>query len=165
MRYYIINSDGKEVSFDLSFDQAADGTDQVRVSNPSARFSDEYFVKNLGKKKFISKDKKSWRKLPEVHDKFNLVNGSENLKVYRGFKPSGLAGANAGELIAQMPGKVIKIMTTEGAVVNEGDTLIILEAMKMENEIKAGINGVVKSVNIKEGQVLESGHLMIEIEE
>ena len=64
-----------------------------------------------------------------------------------------------------MPGKIVKIMTTEGAVVQAGDTLVILEAMKMENELKAGVDGVVKAVHIKEGQVLESGHLMVEIEE
>ena len=64
-----------------------------------------------------------------------------------------------------MPGKIVKVLTSEGAVVSEGDTLVILEAMKMENEIKSGIDGVVKSVHVEEGQVLESGYLMIEIEE
>ena len=64
-----------------------------------------------------------------------------------------------------MPGKVIKVMTAEGATVQAGDTLVILEAMKMENEVKAGIDGVVKAVHITEGQVLESGFLMIEVEE
>ena len=64
-----------------------------------------------------------------------------------------------------MPGKIVKLMTTKGAMVSEGDTLIILEAMKMENEIKAGMSGVVKAVHVTEGQVLESGYLMIEIEE
>jgi len=87
------------------------------------------------------------------------------MKVYRGFKPSGLSNANAGELVTDMPGKIVKVLTTIGAVVNQGDTLLILEAMKMENEIKAGCDGVVKSVHVKEGQAIESGHLMIEIEE
>ena len=93
-----------------------------------------------------------------------MVNINENMKVYRGFKPSGLSNANAGELITDMPGKVVKVLTTEGAVVNQGDTLLILEAMKMENEIKAGLDGLLKPVHVKEGEAIDSGHLMIEIE-
>lgn len=164
MRYYIINSEGKEVSFDLSFVKTEGNVDKFQVS-AGLSSTKEYYVRSLGSKKFFSRDKKSWEKLPQVYEKENLVNVTEALKVYRGFKPSGLASTNAGELVSEMPGKVIKILTAEGAVVNEGDTLVILEAMKMENEIKAGISGVVKAVNIEEGQVLESGHLMIEIEE
>ena len=76
------------------------------------------------------------------------------MKVYRGFKPSGLSNADAGSLITDMPGKVVKSMTTEGAVVNQGDTLLILEAMKMENEIKCGVNGTVKEIHVSEGDVI-----------
>jgi len=163
MRYYIINSEGKEVSFDLSVLNSK-STKKFKVQKGNQVVS-EFFVKSLAGKSYISEDETTWSKLARVSSKNNLVNVNESLKVYRGFKPSGLSGANAGELIAEMPGKVIKVNTTEGSVVNEGDTLLILEAMKMENEIKAGINGVIKTVNVEEGQVLESGHLMIEIDE
>ena len=163
MRYYIINSDGKEVSFDLSVLNSK--SSKVFKIQKGSELVSQFYVKSLAGKSYISNDDKTWNKLAKLTSKKNLVNVTESLKVYRGFKPSGLSGANAGELIADMPGKVIKINTTEGAVVHEGDTLLILEAMKMENEIKAGINGVIKAVNVEEGQVLESGHLMIEIEE
>ena len=107
----------------------------------------------------------SWEKAPRISNSKGLVNVNESLKVYRGFKPSGLGQASAGTLKTDMPGKVVKLLTAEGATVNKGDTLLILEAMKMENEIKAGVDGVVKTVNVSEGQNLESGHVMIEIEE
>lgn len=168
MKYYIINSDGKEVSFDLSFVTSnSNANSQIRKIhiNDGSDINKEYYVKNLAGKPFISDDQEMWSKLPRLKSKSGLVNVNEGLNVYRGFKPSGLSNANAGDLITEMPGKIVKVMTTEGAVVQAGDTLVILEAMKMENEIKAGIDGVVKSVYIKEGQVLESGHLMIEIEE
>lgn len=164
MKYYIINADGKEVSFDLSATTSDQFTTGFKVSN-NVGLDKSYFVKSIAGKNFISKDKIRWNKLPKISSQSPLVSVTETLNVYKGFKPSGLNSASAGELISQMPGKVIKVMTTEGAVVNVGDTLIILEAMKMENEIKAGVNGVVKSVQVEEGQVLESGHLMIEIEE
>ena len=165
MRYYIINSEGKEVSFDLSvINSVKSGVKSFQIQSGSDE-DKKYYVRRLAGKSYISNDLKTWQKLPRLNTKNGLVNVNETLNIYRGFKPSGLSNANAGDLITDMPGKVIKVMTTEGAVVSEGDTLIILEAMKMENEIKAGLSGVVKTVHISEGQVLESGHLMIEIEE
>ena len=67
--------------------------------------------------------------------------------------------------MTQMPGKVVKLLKKEGDAVVKGETVLILEAMKMENEIKAGTDGIVKSINVKEGQALEVGFLMVEIEE
>mgnify|MGYP001187194387 CR=1 FL=1 len=165
MRYYIINSEGKEVFFDVSsmgprkseavgFKVEAEGS-EVK----------EYYVRSLAGKNYISEDMISWEKAPRISNSKGLVNVNESLKVYRGFKPSGLGQASAGTLKTDMPGKVVKLLTAEGATVNKGDTLLILEAMKMENEIKAGVDGVVKTVNVSEGQNLESGHVMIEIEE
>ena len=164
MKYYIINADGKEVSFDLSVIQEANSVTGFKVENNLGE-DKKFYVRSIAGKNFISDDKIKWGKLPKLSGKNPLVHVTETLSVYRGFKPSGLSNASAGELVAQMPGKVIKVMTAEGAVVSEGDTLVILEAMKMENEIKAGISGVVKSVYVEEGQVLESGHVMLEIED
>lgn len=165
MRYYIINSEGREVSFDLSVITSNQSKIRKIHVKDGSKINKEYYVKSLAGKPFISDDQETWKKLPRLSSKSGLVNVNEGLSVYRGFKPSGLSNANAGDLITEMPGKIVKVMTTEGAVVHAGDTLVILEAMKMENEIKAGIDGVIKSVHIVEGQVLESGHLMIEIEE
>lgn len=164
MRYHIINSQGKEVSFDLSIEKNGRDTRIAKILNQSGE-KKNYFVKNLAGKSYVSEDKVTWKKLPKLTSTSSLVNVNESLNVYRGFKPSGLSNANAGDLITDMPGKVVKVLTSEGAVVEVGDTLVILEAMKMENEIKAGVSGVVKSVHVNEGQVLDSGFLMIEIEE
>lgn len=165
MRYYIINSDGKEVSFDVSsVKREGSGVFGFEVQTESGSLKN-YFMKSLAGKNYISEDRVSWEKAPKISSSKGLVNVNESLSVYRGFKPSGIGQGGAGELVTDMPGKVVKVLTAEGAVVNQGDTLLILEAMKMENEIKAGMDGVIKSVNVKEGQNLESGYLMIEIEE
>ena len=63
-----------------------------------------------------------------------------------------------------MPGKIVKILTAVGEKVVKGQTLIILEAMKMENEIKCGSSGVVKAIHVKAGDALENGVLMMEVE-
>ena len=166
MKYYIINAEGKEVSFDLSVlpKSSSESFRKVLVSTGKGD-EKEYLMRKLAGKVFISEDRSTWKKLARSKVSSSLVNINDTIKIYRGFKPSGLGQANAGNLVTDMPGKVVKVLTSEGAVVSEGDTLVILEAMKMENEIKSGIDGVVKSVHVKEGQVLESGYLMIEIEE
>ena len=51
-----------------------------------------------------------------------------------------------------------------GDKVEKGQTLLILEAMKMENEIKSGVTGQVKNIHVKMGDALENGVLMIEVE-
>lgn len=165
MKYYIINSEGKEVSFDVTSMQKLQGGVVGFNVVTEDKSQKQYYIKNLAGKNYISEDKITWEKAPKISNLRGLVNVNESVKVYRGFKPSGLSNANAGELITDMPGKVVKVLTTEGAVVNQGDTLLILEAMKMENEIKSGVDGVVKAVHVKEGEAIEAGHLMIEVGE
>jgi len=65
---------------------------------------------------------------------------------------------------AEMPGKVVKIAAPVGTPVAEGQGVVILEAMKMENEIKSPIDGVVKEVEVSEGQTVESGALLFVVE-
>jgi biotin carboxyl carrier protein len=122
------------------------------------------FIRNLAGKHFYSLDGVAWKKLMALGVNEVLVSHSEVFKVYRGFKPSGLNKGGAGALITQMPGKVVKVYKREGDKVLVGETVLILEAMKMENEIKSGAEGTVKSVNVIEGQALEAGFLMMEIE-
>ena len=64
---------------------------------------------------------------------------------------------------APMPGTVVDIKVANGAKVNEGDTVIILEAMKMENEINAPCSGTVTSVVVSKGESVDSGKVMLTI--
>jgi biotin carboxyl carrier protein len=61
---------------------------------------------------------------------------------------------------AEMPGKVVKVLVPSGTAVGEGEGVVILEAMKMENEIKSPIEGVVTEFGVAEGQTVESGALL-----
>jgi len=65
---------------------------------------------------------------------------------------------------APMPGIIIDIKVKEGDLVKEGDTLIILEAMKMENAIISLKNAKIKSILIKRGDTVEKNKLLIELE-
>lgn len=81
---------------------------------------------------------------------------------YRSAGEALLEGQNAGKkkaarVRAQMPGKIVKIHVKVGDQVTKGQSLLVMEAMKMENEIKATQTGVVEKINVSEGQAVESG--------
>ena len=64
---------------------------------------------------------------------------------------------------APMPGNIFKVLVTEGQTVSSGDVLLILEAMKMENEIVASKSGKVTGVHVTVGQVVNAGDPLITI--
>ncbi len=70
----------------------------------------------------------------------------------------------AGEVVkSPMPGNILKINVTVGQKVNEGDTLLVLEAMKMENEIAAPRAGTVAQIIVSKGAVVETGAPLVVI--
>jgi acetyl/propionyl-CoA carboxylase alpha subunit len=58
---------------------------------------------------------------------------------------------------AQMPGKIVRVLVAEGATVGRDQPLLVMEAMKMENEIRSPGEGVVRSLGVTQGQAVESG--------
>jgi acetyl/propionyl-CoA carboxylase alpha subunit len=69
----------------------------------------------------------------------------------------------AGELTAPMPGKVRAVNVKEGEAVTKGQTLLLLEAMKMEIRVQAPRNGVVRKLSVQQGQMVEREQMLIEI--
>jgi len=77
---------------------------------------------------------------------------------------SSAAGGGENALRAPIAGTVLQVSVQPGQEVNEGDSLIILEAMKMETEVTAPVSGTVKSVPVKVGTAVQSGDLLVEFE-
>ncbi len=73
--------------------------------------------------------------------------------------------ANSGGLTSPMPGKILSVMASVGEPVDEGQTLLILEAMKMENRICSPVNGVVSAIHYEVGDQVNQGEVLIAIEE
>lgn len=71
--------------------------------------------------------------------------------------------ASGGILMAPMPGKVVKLLVKEGDLVAEGQPLLIMEAMKMQNELRAVSEGVVQKVTTSEGATVETGSVLITV--
>jgi len=70
---------------------------------------------------------------------------------------------NPGIIKADMQGTIMDTMTKKGKKVKKGDSLFVLEAMKMENVVTAPIGGVIKEFNIKKGQPVNKGDILVEI--
>ena len=76
----------------------------------------------------------------------------------------GLGGAGGeGAVSTPMPGVVVRIVVSEGDSVAAGDVLLVVEAMKMENEYKSPIDGTVAAVHVVQGQALEANTLLVTV--
>ena len=73
-------------------------------------------------------------------------------------KASGTEGSV--KVAAPMPGKILGVKASVGQAVKKGDVIIVLEAMKMENEVVAPEDGTVASINVSEGANVESGDVL-----
>jgi glutaconyl-CoA/methylmalonyl-CoA decarboxylase subunit gamma len=76
------------------------------------------------------------------------------------------AGETEGDsrVLSPMPGRVLKVLVAEGASVAAGAAVVVIEAMKMENELAATRSGVVKRVRVQTGDTVERDALLLEIE-
>jgi biotin carboxyl carrier protein len=89
-----------------------------------------------------------------ARDRFDLL--AEQL----GF--TGKQAKKANNIKAPMPGMVLSILAKEGDTVQKGESVLILEAMKMENVIKAPVDAVIKSILVKQGNPVEKNQVLVE---
>lgn len=75
----------------------------------------------------------------------------------------GSGSQDEGSVLSLMPGTIFKLCVEEGQYVEAGELLLILEAMKMENEIKAPIAGLVESIPVAEGTSVAKGELLVQL--
>ena len=76
---------------------------------------------------------------------------------------SGLS-SGSGEVHAPMPGLIAVVNVAAGQTVAQGDTLVILESMKMQNELKSPIDGIVATIHVEAGQAVDKNSLLVEID-
>ena len=73
------------------------------------------------------------------------------------------ANAGSGSVVAPMPGTILKVLKKDGDAVKAGDVVLVLEAMKMENEITAPVDGAIASLSLAEGSTVGGGDLLFEV--
>lgn len=101
--------------------------------------------------------------------KVNLANQYFEIKI---FDPKRLRGSSAGsgeiegvaEIKTAMPGKVVRVLVEVGTMVQAGDGIIVVEAMKMQNEMKSPKDGIIKEIRFSEGATVNAGDVLAVIE-
>ncbi len=92
--------------------------------------------------------------------KFSLMNEQRKALIRAG----GKGAAGKAMVTSPMPGKVVKLLVSEGEEVRADQGVIVVEAMKMENELRSAVPGTVKEIFVTEGEVVESGAKLLLVE-
>ena len=74
--------------------------------------------------------------------------------------PSGHTGDGTAQISSPMAGKVVRVLVEQGASVVAGDPIVVVEAMKMQNEMKSPVNGIVKELRTNEGATVNAGEVL-----
>jgi acetyl/propionyl-CoA carboxylase alpha subunit len=104
-----------------------------------------------------------------VGDRVREVRVDERIKIVdpkrlRSGQNSGAHHHGVAQIVAQMPGKVVRVHVEAGAAVEKGAGVLVVEAMKMQNEMKSPRAGVILSVNVKPGDTVNAGDVLAVLE-
>jgi biotin carboxyl carrier protein len=100
----------------------------------------------------------------ELHGEMYSIRVEEQTRYIIRTRGGGGGGAGGQTVKAPLPGKVTHVAVREGESVAAGQSLVVIEAMKMENELKAGAAGTVREVRVTAGQAVNAGDVLIVIE-
>ena len=154
IKKYLINN--QEVEIDLS--RMTNGSVTIRVDNTESTFE----VVHKSDNELILQDKEHKNYKFDCFNNGNLLykNVLYQISPFKQ-KKQGIKKANG--LITPLPGKVISIEAKVGSIVQEGDTIVIIEAMKMEHRLCADKSGKLVTLNIKTGDNVPEGIIIGEI--
>ena len=92
------------------------------------------------------------------------VNGKDyDFSVKEGIEAKGTSSGEGTPVKAALPGNVLKVLVSEGDTIEEGDVIAVIEAMKMETEIKSPASGTIQSVEIEVGNKVQTGQVLVTI--
>lgn len=112
---------------------------------------------------FVYETEEGWQVLTRGRQ-YNLTVVDEREKRLRAAAGSGVVESGEYNLKAPMPGLIVAIPVEEGAQVEKGQTLIILESMKMQNELKSPKAGVVGRIRVKQGETVEQRQALLSVQ-
>jgi len=92
------------------------------------------------------------------------INLLDERRVRVGGTQSGLELQGRQLISVPMPGKIIAVLVSEGDAVEKGQGLVIVEAMKMENEVRSPVTGTVRDIKVKPGDTVEGGAVLVVVE-
>lgn len=147
--------------FTLAVDDELYEVDVVKVN--SQEFSILYMGRSFNIEVIESKEPKHFN-VNTLYYKFD-VEVVDNESRYRQSRMQSKLIQNENTIRSPMPGKVVRVFVKPGDVVEAGQPLIVLSAMKMESEFKAGGPGIVREVPVKEGETVDNNQLLVVIDD
>jgi biotin carboxyl carrier protein len=102
--------------------------------------------------------------LTSAGERWELEVLDERTRHIRGLTGAGNQARGPAALKAPMPGLVVRVHVEPGSSVASGSGVVVLEAMKMENELRAAATGTVRAVRVKPGEAVEKGQVLVEFE-
>lgn len=148
-------------TFELTEEQAKEidvvqlGNNQFHLLKDNRSFQIEILKEDFFKRTYTIK-------VNEFEFEISISTPLEKLIKELGFELG--SSKKVSEIKAPMPGLILSLKVEEGQEVEEGQSLLILEAMKMENNFSSPRAGIIKSIAVKEGQAVDKGQILIEFE-
>jgi len=155
-----------EESLELEVDAACDGTYHVQSPNGS-RLPVFVLAKN-GSTQLLSIDGRVLSvqlgegEVKLGQERFSVHAESERTRAATRAHTSEAKGST--QIVAPMPGRIVRVSCTPGDAVSKGAALVVIEAMKMQNELCAKADGVVRAVHVVSGATVDRGAVLIELE-
>lgn len=162
---YIATIDGQDFSIDIDRDgrvSIGDRPVDIDLKSIDGRSLYSLILDGASYEVFVERHETRYY-ITIAGDRYEVLVEDERKKQLR--ELSGAKHEEIGELriSAPMPGLVVAVIVEEGQSVKTGDGVVILEAMKMENEIRAPSAGIVDSIRVSAGQTVNQGDIMVEL--
>ena len=138
-----------------SLDLVITGNDSLHLLDNNQTYHINFDTKDFNEKKYGIK-------VNNANYEVSIANPLDLLIDKMGFELG--ASTQVSSIEAPMPGLILEVSVAEGEEVKEGDTLLILEAMKMENVIASPREGIIKKIAVKQGEAVEKKHVLITFE-
>lgn len=173
MKKYFVNINNSEKPLEVELDaQVAAFGENDKAEYQYKFINDELLLLRVNNKNFLFKSEekiegeiKNTEFVLEYNSKYyNLICKNELELLTEKFSKSRGGAKIKNELVSPMPGAIVKINVKEGDEVKKGQVLIVLEAMKMENELKAVADCKIQKIFIDEKMSVDKNHLLIKFE-
>jgi len=163
MRYYVgVNGEELQVLFnDGSLE--LEGEQMSTTLHSSGSTEAQISLDGMRHRVHVRPTKMGWR----IHIRgrtFEVTVEDERSRVIRELGGGMVSRSSTPEVRAPMPGLIVRILVDSGQEVEAGDGMLVIEAMKMENELKAEGAGLVEQIHVKPGQTVDKGDLLVSFE-
>ena len=167
MSEFVININGSELQVNILSE------DKVLVNNSEIDYElievkNNSYILKLNKKQYqvdlIDKNKESYELLINNEQRNSIARSSLEHKAMKLIEQANVKTHHHTEMKAPMPGMILKIKKKTGDKIMQGESILILEAMKMENDLKSPASGIIKEINVTEGRAVEKGTKLFSIE-